>query len=67
MYISHSFFIVFPLFHRSLFQAELDELVKREHALIDGKDMKKKGEQKSQSSAASGKDIRNAETETTEK
>ncbi|KAI5626364.1 ras and Rab interactor 2 [Silurus asotus] len=46
-------------------KAELEELVKREHALIDSKDAKKKGEQTTQSSAAPEKDVNNAETEKT--
>ncbi|KAF4076691.1 hypothetical protein AMELA_G00217990 [Ameiurus melas] len=46
-------------------KAELEELVKHEHALIDSKDAKKKGVQTSQSSAASDKDVKNAETEKT--
>ncbi|KAB5535584.1 hypothetical protein PHYPO_G00119400 [Pangasianodon hypophthalmus] len=46
-------------------KAELEELVKREHALIDSKDAKKKSEQTSQSPAASEKDVKNAETEKT--
>lgn len=57
--------IVLPLFHFLPFQAELEELVKREHALIDSKDAKKKGEQTSQSSTASEKDVKNTETEKT--
>ncbi|MCI4390671.1 hypothetical protein PGIGA_G00125320 [Pangasianodon gigas] len=46
-------------------KAELEELVKREHALIDSKDAKKKSKQTSQSPAASEKDVKNAETEKT--
>ncbi|XP_026797015.3 NAD-dependent protein deacetylase sirtuin-2 [Pangasianodon hypophthalmus] len=46
-------------------KAELEELVKRENALIDSKDAKKKSEQTSQSPAASEKDVKNAETEKT--
>ncbi|MCJ8744912.1 hypothetical protein PDJAM_G00124180 [Pangasius djambal] len=46
-------------------KAELEELVKREHALIDSKDGKKKSEQPSQSPAASEKGVKNTETEKT--
>ncbi|XP_036412184.1 NAD-dependent protein deacetylase sirtuin-2 [Colossoma macropomum] len=43
-------------------KAELEELVKREHALIDSRDAKKKGEKSSQSSGASEK-AKGAESE----
>ncbi|KAM9439353.1 NAD-dependent protein deacetylase sirtuin-2 [Clarias gariepinus] len=46
-------------------KAELEELVKREHALTDSKDLKKKPEQESQSSSASEKDVKNTDTEKT--
>lgn len=46
-------------------KAELEELVKCEHTLIDSKDAKKKGEQTNQSPAASGNDGKDAETDKT--
>lgn len=36
------------------FQAELEEMVKREHALIDSKDDKKKDKEANQSSRSTG-------------
>ncbi|KAG7319584.1 hypothetical protein KOW79_016727 [Hemibagrus wyckioides] len=44
-------------------KGDLEELVKREHALIDSKDAKKKGAQTNQSSAASEKGVKNTDTE----
>ncbi|TSP46816.1 NAD-dependent protein deacetylase sirtuin-2 [Bagarius yarrelli] len=46
-------------------KAELEELVKREHTLIDSKDTKQKGEQTNQSPAALEKDAENTETDKT--
>ncbi len=37
-----------------LFQAELEEMVKREHALIDSKDAKKEDKEANQSSRSAG-------------
>lgn len=59
--------IVFPLFHFPLFQAELEELVKREHALIDSKEGTNKGQQMNQGSSASEKDVENTATDKSKK